>query len=128
MITLGTSLDWVSMLKEFYKSHENNNEAKKYICKTIYPRESVSDNCYKIEVKTEQQIKEHSKFGWWEARCGKMRTREIINITRIYLLNFAITAESKIEIKKALERIILIKNEEYTSGFMGVIKKLLRYS
>lgn len=122
-IQAGRSFDfdfWNKMVIEAAESRNPGREHKN-ICRVIYP-----NGFFKLELKTNQEVIDHlQRYGAWNANCGKMPLREVLNITRISSLVTSIPLQEKTLIKDSLARFAEIAEKKYNSGFTGLVRKVI---
>ena len=107
---------WNSMVIE--ASNSRRTKTPKHICRVMYPGE-----VFKIELKTDQQIKHHfSTYGYWDSNCRKMFCKEILNLTRISVLNEKPVLP--LNLRNALKRIAQ-KSDNHYAGFLGRVRRTL---
>lgn len=93
--------------------------SEKRICKVIYP----SQDCM-LELKTNQEVKEFfEEHGRWNANCGRMPLREVINITR---MNLNSKGYKSSKIQKALE-VMAVRSENKYNAFCGTLRKIISW-
>ena len=109
---------WTQMIIDAADSRQANNTHKN-ICRVIYP-----DGKRTLELKTDEEIDAHYKtHGSWNAACGKMSLKDVVNITRICLLENPPSSILKNKIKNSLSVFALRAEEHYKNGFIGALRK-----
>ncbi len=112
---------WNQMIIEAANSRKNDREYKN-ICRVIYPAGICT-----LELKTDQEINNHfQEYGSWNANCGKMPLREVLNITRICSLNDPINdPQTKDSVKNSLLLFGSRAERKDNDGFKGIVRKII---
>lgn len=112
---------WKSMLIAASQSRQSG-QSPKNICKVILP-----NNQCQITLKTDQEIQHHFKqYGSWDTNCRKMPLRDLVNITRILLLNDPLVDEQEKKLLiGSLDSFKSKAESKYKNGLKGLVRRVI---